>query len=70
MVQNSQRFCGLDSQSILLWGLQFRDQLGNAIERRLIQHPPCQGLKAHHLSIDLVALTAHETIPHSRELIH
>jgi hypothetical protein len=53
-----------------LLGLQFRDQFGNAIERLLIQHPPCQGLKALNLSINLVALTAHENIPHSRELIH
>ena len=44
-----------------LLGLEFSDQLGNAIKRLLIQHPACHCPKALNLGIDLVALTAHET---------
>ena len=52
-----------------LFGLQFGDQLGNAVERLLIQHSTRDNLEAPNLDVDLVALTAHELAPHSRELI-
>ena len=50
-----------------LFGLQFHDQLGNAVERLLIQDSTRNNLKALDLDVDLIALTAHELAPHSRE---
>ena len=52
-----------------LFGLQFGDQLGNAVERLLIQHSTRNNLEVPNLDVDLVALTAHELAPHSRELM-
>jgi hypothetical protein len=43
-----------------LFGLQFGDQLGNAVERLLIQDSTRNNLEASNLDVDLVALTAHE----------
>jgi len=52
-----------------LSGLQFGDQLGNAVERLLIQDSTRNILEALNLDVDLIALTAHELAPHSRELM-
>ena len=52
-----------------LFGFQFGDQLGNAVERLLIQDSTRNNLETLNLYVDLIALTAHELAPHSRELM-
>nr|ALS88946.1 MetaGeneMark_Unknown Function [uncultured bacterium] len=52
-----------------LFGLQFGDQLGNAVERLLIQYSTRNNLEALNLDVDLIALTTHLLAPHSRELM-
>ena len=46
-----------------LFRLQFGDQLGNVVERLLIQYSTRNNLKALNLDIDLIELTAHELAP-------
>jgi len=52
-----------------LFGLQFSDQFGNAVDRLVIQASTRNNLEALNLDVDLIALTAHELAPHSRELM-
>jgi hypothetical protein len=52
-----------------LFGLQFHDQLGNAVEHLLIQDSTRNNLAALNLDVDLIALTAYELTPPSRELM-
>ena len=52
-----------------LFGFQFGDQLGNAVERLLIQDSTRNNLEALNLDVDLIALTTHLLAPHSRELM-
>lgn len=42
-----------------LFRLQFDDQLGNAVQRLLIQYSTRNNLEALNLDVDLIALTTH-----------
>ena len=52
-----------------LFGFQFGNQAGDAIDGLLIQHPASDVLQVPNSRVDFAAMIAHEIFPHWRDVM-